>query len=108
MNVEIFDNKCGKFKKIPYMDRLYLNDLIKLNESNCHLDLNHLKWNNGECSIDETRELDRRTKKECRKLAVDLFLEKYEENEGNLEYIKIYYNPIYKSIYKSVQCDIIS
>lgn len=48
------------------MDRLYLLDLIKLNESNCHLDLNHLnhlKWNNGECSIDENREFDRRTKR---------------------------------------------
>ena len=104
MNVEIFDNKRRKFKKIFYNDRLYLNDLIKLNESNCHLDLNHFKWDNGECSIDEDRELDRKSKKECRKLAIDLFLEKYENNEGHLEYMKIYYNPIYKS----VQCDIIS
>ena len=104
MNVEIFDNKRQKFKKIFYKDKLYLNDLIKLNESNCHLDLNHFKWSNGEYCIDEDRELDRKTKKECRKLAIDIFLEKYENDEGYLEYMKIYYNPIYKS----EQCDIIS
>jgi hypothetical protein len=58
----------------------------------------------GEYCIDEDRELDRKTKKECRKLVIELFLEKYENDKGYLEYIFIYYN----IIYKSEQCDIIS
>lgn len=96
MLIKIFNEKYKTFKGITLQDKNHIENLVKLNESNYHLDFGHFKWENGVCSIDEDHQLDKKTKQICRKLSLEMFLEQKEDS--NINYMIVYKNPLFKEL----------
>ena len=91
-DIEIYDEKRNRFRRLFYYDRKYLKEIITTNEKNAHVQLGHFKWIDGFNHVDYSIKLDDYTQNDCYELALELFMQ-YNSN-CEINYMKVYYNPL--------------